>query len=324
MVKFGRHLQFYLESDELQQSDGGNEDPYIVPYTDIRESIGHSQHQFVQEWTSSLKLASDDYTRRLKFLWKRIFDDVFSSSSALTRHHKSNGNPFVNNDVHDDFGFATKFEEEHRGLPNDRAIQLYVTTMEEIRSIELFAYMKKLHSAAAMNGEALRKLVKKFDKGALARGDDLLTSAMFPDLYSASFMSYRSLDNYIGMMRDTLGVSEEDEETTAEDENEDTLNSFQRKHRNDDVVIQGRSDELSWLHNTLARLPYLMLTSLVAHRGFHCPRDGSYRRPLKNSLAAFESAWCSGIYLCDCDIALTKDEKLVLANNDDFSVGDLT
>lgn len=53
--------------------------------------------------------------------------------------------------------------------------------------------------------------------------------------------------------------------------------------------------------------------------GFHCPRDNGGKRPLENSLSAFESAWSAGIHLCECDVALTKDEKLVLAHDQDFS-----
>lgn len=36
-------------------------------------------------------------------------------------------------------------------------------------------------------------------------------------------------------------------------------------------------------------------------------------------MSAFESAWSAGIHLCECDVALTKDEKLVLAHDEDFS-----
>jgi len=57
----------------------------------------------------------------------------------------------------------------------------------------------------------------------------------------------------------------------------------------------------------------------VAHRGFHNPTGRSDRRPLEKSLAAFEAAWTNGVHLCECDVALTKDEKLVLAHDTDFS-----
>jgi hypothetical protein len=82
MVKFGRHLQFYLESDE---PNGPGDEPYVgklvhavgivtispvsflirlrhylVPYNDIKEFIGKSQHHFTREWMASLKQANED------------------------------------------------------------------------------------------------------------------------------------------------------------------------------------------------------------------------------------------------------------------------
>ena len=54
------------------------------------------------------------------------------------------------------------------------------------------------------------------------------------------------------------------------------------------------------------------LAHLVAHRGFHSPLDRSDRRPLENSLAAYEAAWANGISLCECDVMLTRDGFLVL------------
>ena len=47
--------------------------------------------------------------------------------------------------------------------------------------------------------------------------------------------------------------------------------------------------------------------------------DHSGRRPLENSLSSYESAWSAGVHLCECDVALTKDEKLVLAHDSDFT-----
>ena len=52
--------------------------------------------------------------------------------------------------------------------------------------------------------------------------------------------------------------------------------------------------------------------------GFHCPWDHSGKRPLENSLSAFELAWSAGIHWLECDVAITKDEKLMLAHDEDF------
>lgn len=48
-------------------------------------------------------------------------------------------------------------------------------------------------------------------------------------------------------------------------------------------------------------------------------QDHSHLRPIENSLNAYEAAWTSGVRICECDIALTKDEKLVLAHDETFS-----
>ena len=56
----------------------------------------------------------------------------------------------------------------------------------------------------------------------------------------------------------------------------------------------------------------------IQYTGFHCPQDNSGKRPLENSLSAFEFAWSAGIHLCECDVALTKDKQLVLAHDGDF------
>lgn len=81
-----------------------------------------------------------------------------------------------------------------------------------------------------------------------------------------------------------------------------------------------RSTEYQWLHSFTSSLPSpTLLDNLVAHRGFHDPAGPTNRRPIENSLAAFEAAWSSGIHLCECDVALTRDEKIVIAHDENFS-----
>jgi hypothetical protein len=211
-------------------------------------------------------------SQRIKAFWKRVFDDIFESS------------------VFDQVGG------DYRGLQREEAVTLYVSSMDEGSSRELFSMIKKLHSTAAMNCEALRKLVKKFDKGALARGDDQLTSTLLHELYSASFSSFISLDGYIEIFRDSLVVSEEEDDEDNDSENE--IFSYQEKSafvsHHDGAAVKRRAEEQSWLTGMLATIPPKELSALVAHRGFHCPRDGSSIRPLENSLSAFEMAWAGG------------------------------
>lgn len=83
-----------------------------------------------------------------------------------------------------------------------------------------------------------------------------------------------------------------------------------------EVVRRGR--EWSWLLGLVSRMPGTMLDKLVAHRGFHCIKDGT-DRPIENTLEAYETAWTAGIHMCECDIALTKDEQLVLAHDSSYA-----
>jgi hypothetical protein len=241
-------LQFYLEEEEEYNSGGGSE-PFIVPYTDIRECIGHSQEQFTLDWQTSLESASDDYLTRVRALWDQMFDDLFRMSSVGRREgelHQSN----------------------HRGLKLDEAVALYVSTMEESRSRDLFTRMKKVYAAASMNFEALRKLVKKFDKGALARGDDMLTSTLLPELYSASLMAYSTLESHIETLRDSF-MSMNDEEETELDE-DCVMYSIRQKASlatKESFEVKRRAGELSWLRDMLAKISPNEIPRLVAHRG---------------------------------------------------------
>lgn len=60
-----------------------------------------------------------------------------------------------------------------------------------------------------------------------------------------------------------------------------------------------------------------ILLSTVAHRGFHYANDNT-RRPLENTLAAYEHAWSVGIRFCECDVQLTKDGEIVLSHDEDL------
>jgi glycerophosphoryl diester phosphodiesterase len=57
---------------------------------------------------------------------------------------------------------------------------------------------------------------------------------------------------------------------------------------------------------------------LVAHRGFHCTKDQERIRPLENTLAAYEQAWAMGMKHAECDVVLTKDNRLMLCHDDTF------
>ena len=241
MVKFGRHLQFYLECDELKS--GASSKPCIVPYKDIRGSIGESQEEFEKLWMESLNAVSKDYTRRLRTLWQQIFSDLFRLSG------------------HD--------QNVLRGLPRDDAVQLYLSTMSEKRSRDLLINMKRLHSNASMNGEALRKLVKKYDKQANARGDDILTTTLLPELYSSPVMDAPALERCIEILRDELVDSEDEEEESLDEYMTSIKVKTQLSSSSKDALdVQRRASEMFWLHDLIQnKIPQAYTPMLVAHRG---------------------------------------------------------
>jgi glycerophosphoryl diester phosphodiesterase len=118
------------------------------------------------------------------------------------------------------------------------------------------------------------------------------------------------LQDGIGLVRQLLDESEASSLSTMMRQDSET------HHR---LLVTVRMEELDWLKRLVASIPREdLLPRLVAHRGFHHIRDRNDKRPLENSLSAYEVAWTSGIHLCECDIAMTKDEKLVLAHDENF------
>jgi glycerophosphoryl diester phosphodiesterase len=175
--------------------------------------------------------------------------------------------------------------------------------------------------------------VKKFDK----QGPTSLSSALLPELYSSNFhMGLDALDASIETLRELLDDLDEcDNELFDHFKEEKKLNHnhnhYNRLERPDhsitrnqsyeteEIIIGKRANEMLWLRDMIRQIPEDDIKHAVAHRGFHNPKGRSDLRPLENSLAAFEAAWTNGVHLCECDVALTKDEKLVLAHDSDFS-----
>jgi len=146
----------------------------------------------------------------------------------------------------------------------------------------------------------------------------MLTPTLLPELYASPIMAYSTLEVHIETLRDCLTV--EDIESIAEDDASSVMLEIHKKvSSQDSTAVKRRAEEMQWLKNMVKTIPVTVISSLVAHRGFHCPRDNSGKRPLENSLSAFESAWASGLHLCECDVALTKDEQIVLAHDEDFA-----
>ena len=269
-------------------------------------------NRFQTEWRIALKRASVDFERAMKLFWGEIFDAIDSNDAV-------------------------------RGALPDAALQIYVSLVSAEKAQESLRFLKDIHATALINAEALRKLVKKFDK--LHKGDKAqyrLSSTLLPEVYSSSFtVALPSLEAGLTILRVLLGNEEEDGDEYNPDEDErmkrlnmmdgdfkDTAafmkgNYFQSSIKNnkdqDELLVKKRKDELIWLRNLVSSIDSVYIPFLVAHRGFHSIHDRSDVRPLENSLIAYEAAWANGIHLCECDIRLTKDERIILAHDDNFA-----
>lgn len=84
------------------------------------------------------------------------------------------------------------------------------------------------------------------------------------------------------------------------------------------VQVQ-RGKELARLRSMIAiEVPESIMSCIVAHRGFHSTDDHSDVRPTENTLSAYEQAWASGVRLCECDVAITADDQVVLCHDENF------
>lgn len=363
MVKFGRHLQFYLDL-EYDESEGSHSH-YIVPYNNLKDkycagtfscSNAKSISLFQEAWRESLKLASADYCESTTSCWQIVFESTTNIPQA-------------------------------RGATLDSALKLFPPTCGVTASRDLLCFLKNIHSAASLNSEGLRKLVKKFDKQMHAHTDmnmntntsmsnsspsSSLSHVLLPELYSSNFfMGLQALDAAIATLRALLDDLDSDEQNSDADcyehkdkdkhkymygEEKKTSNSYyehdtvlanvktntvetarrtmnipissmnERKRQNEtytyvheELMMGKRANEIQWLKGMTQQIPEEEIRHVVAHRGFHNPKENGDKRPIENSLAAFEVAWTNGVHICECDVALTKDEKIVMAHDSDFS-----
>ena len=229
----------------------------------------------------------------------------------------------------------------------DAALQMYVQAVPSSRAQETFSFLKDIHATALINAEALRKLVKKFDKMhyKLDRHSYLLSAKLLPEVYASNFTgSLASLEAGLALLRHLLSIDEDDASLTESlagspsKEDTETPKSVRDENRRlrklatmdedlrDVAVLSGgyfgnkkdmdaenverRKKELQWLRGMVESIDPIYIPFLVAHRGFHSIHDRSDVRPLENSLMAYEAAWTNGLHLCECDIALTKDERI--------------
>lgn len=332
MVKFGGHVE------AVREGDLADAQLYLVPYNRMKllihehrdpktssEAIstqkllafknfvhdGAEQKQveeedidetelFINIWKAALKDAEDDFRKARAQVWEMVFTTITASIDIE--------DPTI------------------RGAHPGNAILAYVDLSKSKGNNdaqELYTRMKHIQRAAWVNSEALRKLVKKSDKHQRERQ---LSSKLLPLLYTSSlYAGQNMMQEYISLLRELLsGEYDEAEGGTDTLASADGDGAFKKMVRRESELrhqhsVDVRVNEFQWLKNLVRNIPSDdLLPKLVSHRGFHNIKDRNDKRPVENSLSAYEMAWSCGIELCECDIALTKDEKIILAHDEDF------
>ncbi|VEU36396.1 unnamed protein product [Pseudo-nitzschia multistriata] len=282
---------------EKKQADSGDE------VTEDEEQF------FMRVWKVALSDAEEDFRGAREEIWQTIF-------AGITEREADE--PEMENDP------------PVRGAHPGNAIKLYVDRLGETEAQELLVRMKEVYRAASINSEGLRKLVKKSDKHRKDRNG--LSSKLLPLLYTSSlYTGQNMMQDAIGLLRDLICGRDSDSNTNGRvyASDDSLIGAYNDGHfsklvkRNSETrhqeAIDIRKMEFDWLKSLVRSIPPNdLLPKLVAHRGFHHTKDRNDKRPVENSLSAYEMAWTCGIELCECDIALTKDEKLILAHDENF------
>lgn len=340
MVKFGGHVE------ALREGDLADSELYLIPYNKMKLIIHeHEENEeanaamLIQENTAMLnrKLINgigfvfDEAERKQVEDEQLSEEEFFSAIWKKTLKHAEEDFREVRGEIWETVfaGIAANDDAADplvRGAHPGNAIKYYVElshTKGGTDAQDLLARMKQIYEAASTNSEALRKLVKKSDK---YRGERQLSSKLLPLLYTSSLYSGQNMiQDSIDLLRDLISGDFDCSDSDSDEDNDIFDRSFKRLVRHDSETrhqesVDVRMMEFNWLKSLVQTIPSKeLLPKLVAHRGFHNTKDRNNKRPVENSLSAYEMAWSCGIELCECDIALTKDEKLVLAHDENFA-----
>jgi glycerophosphoryl diester phosphodiesterase len=291
MVKFGGHVE------AIREGDLTNANLYLLPYNNMKSMIfevrgkeeqknDDGRDDFVRLWNQALDDAEEDFRKARREIWQKVF--------AVVAQHAGRENGQL---------------EAIRGAHPGNALQLYAEHVpDKTEAQELLVRMKEVYRSAEINSEGLRKIVKKYDKNKTTQ----LSAILLPSLYASNlYTGQKMIEDSIGLLRDLLSDNDVSGHFKPL-----IKNSSEFRHQES---VENRMKEVEWLKTLVGSIPQEdLLPHLVAHRGFHHVKDRNDKRPLENSLSAYEMAWTCGIHLCECDIAITKDEKLVLAHDENF------
>ena len=217
----------------------------------------NNKHRFEETWRQALQDASRDFEYATEGCWQAVF-------SALP---------------------------DPRGSPLGNALRLYLQHAGAEAAQDVLARLVRIHTVEITNSEALRKLVKKYDKRHNENNAGV-SPTLLPCLYSSSvYTGQAMLEDAISMLRSLL--NDDDDDNGKNSHAATPHDGFLPLDRKDSEAIQremveSRGDELEWLHRVVATVPREYIGRLVAHRGFHHVGDREDKRPLENSLAAYE------------------------------------
>jgi hypothetical protein len=199
MVKFGGHI------DALSHGDLHSLDTYLVPYDEIKGLIFEAPEKFPEAWQIALKSAKDKFKKDRKALWQGIFDKIAAEAEA----------------------------ENVRGAHPGNALHLFVDNVHPNDARELLVRMRQTNQTGFANSEALRKLVKKYDKhlGGLSK-------TLLPVLYTSSlYAGQEMMQSSIALLRDLLDESSTEFQSLIKKDSE----AFHERS------IEDRMEEIEWL-----------------------------------------------------------------------------
>ena len=291
VLRVGAMVQFGRHLRYLRQRV--RKEVYLVDYEALKALLG-DEAVFVRGWEAGLSSACAQHAALAQDVWGAVFEADLDG---------------------------------HGSRPGD-ALRRYAELRGASAAWGVCNRYFEYRTAAEANREALRKLVKKYDKNRVG-GARRLGGRLLPRLYASNIaFTDAALDGFRAELRErTLAGSLSLENSASvqaglQQADLDEASLFNLRQASgwvgEGVEERGvglRAEEMAWLRSTVKGLPQGMRETLVAHRGFHSASDRTDARPLENTLDAYEAAWASGLTHAECDVAVTKDGVIVLCHD---------
>ena len=283
MVKFGKHIEVFNETDNASGMY------YVVPYNEIKAHIhpreeaheeeeeqqqhnnsnsnkSHTGGETVQQlWTACLERASHDFARCTQQFWQRVFARIAHLDVARGALPGTAISFYVQT-------VQLERQQQNNSINiNDSDSSNHNSDEEDAQ--EFLVLLKKIYEVAYRNTEALRKLVKKYDKH-LRPNEAPLSPVLLPLLYSANFtVGQPNLELGIDLLRQLLLHDDTDphyynNNSSGSNNHNDTVSvgGYESDQSNHNIMVQDRQNELDWLERLTQSMQPWELDRLVAHR----------------------------------------------------------